>query len=114
MIYLAQIVVAIAAAIVLSYSVATTNRMTPKTDHRIRLAFVLLASGAFGELVAIFQLGHAPGVAETLFMLGNAMLSFFCRRTKPRCCVKETHDDAELHPRRTDADGHRAAEHPRC
>lgn len=99
-----QIAVALAAAVILFYSVATLNRMTPKTDHRIRLAFVLLASGAFGELVAIFQLNHSPGVAETLFMLGNAMLSFFCRRIKPRCCAKETADDPALHPFRADAD----------
>lgn len=87
--FLVQIIVALAATVVLLYSIAAINRMTPKTDHRVRLSFVLLASGAFGELVAVFQLNHVPGVAETMFMLGNALLSFFCRRSKPRCCVNE-------------------------
>lgn len=97
---LVQIVVAAAAAAILLYSISTLNRMTPKTDHKIRMAFVLIASGAFGELVAILQLGHVPGVAETLFMVGNALLSFFCRRTRPRCCVDGgLTRDPELHPR---------------
>ena len=82
---LIQITVAMSAAVVLFYSMATINRMTPATDHKIRAAFVLMASGAFGELVAIFQLGHVPGIAETLFLVGNGLLSFFCRRLKPRC-----------------------------
>lgn len=97
---LVQITVAISAATILLYSISTLNRMTPKTDHRIRLAFVLLASGAFGELVAIFQLDHVPGVAETLFMGGNAMLSFFCRRIKPRHHADGgLAHDPEFHPR---------------
>lgn len=79
-----QIVVVIAAAVVLFYSFTTINRMTPKTDHRIRLAFVLIACGAFGQLVAIFEADHVPGVAETLFVVGNGLLAFFCRRIKPR------------------------------
>lgn len=84
MTFLIQIAVAMSAAVVLFYSFATINRMTPNTDHRIRAAFVLIACGAFGELVAIFQVNHVPGVAETLFVVGNGILSFFCRRLKPR------------------------------
>lgn len=85
MTFMVQFLVACAASVVLLYSIATINRMTPKTDHKIRLSFILMAAGAFGELVAIFQLDHVPGVAETLFITGNGMLSFFCRRLKPRC-----------------------------
>lgn len=81
---LVQLLVAAAAAVILTSSVAAINRMTPATHHGIRLAYVLISAGAFGELAAILN-GHTPGIAETLFVLGLGLLDLLDRRTTVRC-----------------------------
>lgn len=78
-----QILVAFAAAVTLFYCIGCINRMTATTHHGIRAAYILIAAGAFGEIVAILD-GHAPGVAETLFMVGCGMLDFLDRRAAIR------------------------------
>lgn len=81
------IIVALAAMVVLTYSLQAINRMTPKTHHGVRISFILVAAGSFGELIAIFD-GHQPGIAETLFMIGVGVFDFVdrrsvCRQTLP-------------------------------
>lgn len=78
-----QLFVAFAAAVTLSFSISTINRMTAKTHHGIRAAYVLIACGAGGEIAAIFY-GHVPGIAETLFIAGCGLLDFLDRRGAAR------------------------------
>ena len=78
-----QIVVAFAAAVTVFYCIGCLNRMTGKTHHGIRAAYVLIAAGAFGEIMAIFE-GHVPGIAETLFISGCGLLDFVDRRCSVR------------------------------
>lgn len=80
---LLQIVVALAAAMIVIFFVDCLNRMTKKTDHFIRAAYVLIAAGAFGEIVAIFE-GHVPVVAETLLITGFGLLCFIDERSPKR------------------------------
>lgn len=80
---LVQIAVAFAAAITLFCAIGNINRMSKRTHHGIRAAYVLMAAGSFGEVAAIFS-GHQPGVAESLFMVGIGMLDFMNRRAKTR------------------------------
>lgn len=78
-----QILVVFAASMTLFYCIGCVNRMTPRTHHGIRAAYVLIAAGAFGEVLAILD-GHAPGLAETLFMSGCGALDFLDRRATAR------------------------------
>lgn len=78
-----QIVVVFAAAVTVFYCIGCVNRMTAKTHHGIRAAYVLIAAGAFGEIVAVLE-GHVPGVAETLFISGCGLLDFVDRRCSGR------------------------------
>lgn len=82
---LVQLLVAAAAAVVLFSSIAAITRMTPATNHYVRMAFILVAAGAFGELDAIMRHEHVPGVAEVLFICGIGLLTFVDRRAVSRC-----------------------------
>ncbi len=82
---LVQLIVAFCAAVVLFNAFTALNRMTAKTHHGIRAAFVLIAAGAFGELMAIMQDEHIPGIAESLFFVGVGFLNFIDRRALVRC-----------------------------
>lgn len=74
-----QILVCFAAAITATYCLAAINRMTGKTHHGVRAAYVLIAAGAFGEIIGVLE-GHMPGIAESLFVLGCGLLDFVDRR----------------------------------
>lgn len=78
-----QILVVFAAAMTLFYCIGCINRMTASTNHGIRAAYVLIAAGAFGEVMAVLD-GHVPGLAETLFMTGCGALDFLDRRATAR------------------------------
>lgn len=80
---LIQIVVIFAASITAFYCLSCINRMNSSTHHGIRAAYILIGSGAFGEVCAIFN-GHTPGIAETLFMTGCGFLDFVDRRCSVR------------------------------
>lgn len=79
-----QTVIAASSSIVLLHSGSVINRMTCKTHHGIRAAYVLVAAGAFGALMAVFD-GHVPGIAELMFMAGYGCLYLFDRRTDVEC-----------------------------
>lgn len=74
-----QILVAFAAALTATYCLAAINRMTAQTHHGVRAAYVLIAAGAFGEIIGILD-GHVPGIAESLFVFGCGLLDFVDRR----------------------------------
>ena len=74
-----QLIVTIASATTLFYSINCINCMGLKTHHGVRSAYTLISAGAFGEIIAIAT-GHVPGVAEVLFMTGIGALDFFDRR----------------------------------
>lgn len=78
-----QIVVALASAMIVIFFVDCLNRMTKATNHVIRAAYVLIAAGAFCEIVAIFE-GHVPVVAETLLITGFGLLCFVDGRSPSR------------------------------
>lgn len=79
-----QIAVVVAAVVILFKTVVIINRMCPETDHGIRWAYILASTGSFGEIVAVYN-GHAPGIAETLFVVGFGALTWLDRRWTPRC-----------------------------
>lgn len=89
MIILIQMVVIFAAAVVLFDSIGHINRMNIKTNHLIRASYILIAIGAFGEITAILA-GHAPGIAETLFVIGWGALTFVDQRDAFRCPLVPT------------------------
>lgn len=74
-----QILVCFSAALTATYCLSAINRMTGKTHHGIRAAYVLIAAGAFGEIIGVLG-GHEPGIAECLFVLGCGLLDFVDRR----------------------------------
>lgn len=80
-----QLLVAFAASVTVLYCIVCINRMSAKTHHGVRAAYVLIAAGAFGEIASIFN-GHVPGVAETLFVTGCGLLDFVDRR----CAVRRS------------------------
>jgi len=70
--------------------ISVINRMTPKTDHLIRIFYTTIATGAFGELFSLLT-GRLPTLAETLITVGIALLFLFDRRSgykarPPRNC----------------------------
>lgn len=82
---LLQILVVFAASVTAFYCFHCINRMSSSTHHGVRAAYILIGSGAFGEVCAIFN-GHVPGVAETLFVAGCGLLDFVDRR----CAVRRS------------------------
>jgi hypothetical protein len=78
-----QLLVCFAAATTATYCLGAINRMTAKTHHGVRAAYVLIAAGAVGEILAILE-GHVPGIAESLFLIGCGMLDFVDRRAVVR------------------------------
>lgn len=74
-----QIVSFTSAILILFDSIGAVNRMSHRTDHLMRIAFVLIASGAFGELIAIFA-GHEPSLPEVAFISGVGLMTICERR----------------------------------
>lgn len=64
----------IAGGSLLVHAVCVINRMTRKTNHIIRLAYILLAVGALGIVSAPLFGYSAPLVAETIIKVGVAMV----------------------------------------
>lgn len=83
-------VVAVMAAGIVLTCIATICRMTKHTNHFIRVFYTVIATGAFGELVAMLN-GSLPTVYEFLFFLGIGLLFLFDRRSgirgRSECCV---------------------------
>lgn len=83
-------IVAVSASGIVVTCLAVIFRMTPKTDHLIRIFYTTIAAGAFGELIYVFA-QRIPSVPETLIVLGVGMLFLFDRRSgfrarPPRPC----------------------------
>lgn len=78
-----QIVVVFFAAVTAFYCICCISRMSPKTHHGIRAAYILIAVGAAAEVQSIFD-GHIPGIGETLFVVGCGLLDFLDRRCSVR------------------------------
>ena len=83
-------IVAVSASGIVVTCLAVIFRMTPKTDHLIRIFYTTIAAGAFGELIYVFA-QRTPSVPETLIVLGVGMLFLFDRRSgfrarPPRPC----------------------------
>jgi hypothetical protein len=75
-----QFIAVIGASIVMVNVICSINRMSAATDHMLRLSYILISAGSFGELAAVFG-GHVPGIAEVLFVGGFGLLDQFERRT---------------------------------
>jgi len=74
----------IVSTIVLWSSICATNRMTPRTPHLIRLAFVLLGAGAAATLLTPAYLNRVPTAPELLMMVGVASLTIGDKRRRSR------------------------------
>lgn len=88
-------IVAVSASGIVATCFAVIFRMTPQTDHLIRIFYTTIAAGAFGELCFVFA-QRIPTVPETLLTLGVGMLFLFDRRSgfkarpaHPRECCKK-------------------------
>lgn len=84
-------VVAVSACGIVVSCLTVIFRMTPKTDHLIRIFYTTIAAGAFGELIYVFA-QRIPSVPETLLTVGVGMLFLFDRRSgfkarPPQPCV---------------------------
>lgn len=64
----------IAGAALLVHAVCVINHMSRRTNHIIRLAYILLAVGALGVVSAPLFGCSAPLVAETIIKVGVAMV----------------------------------------
>ena len=73
-------IVAVSASGIVATCFAVILRMTPRTDHLIRIFYTTIAAGAFGELSLVFA-QRIPTVPETLLTLGVGMLFLFDRRS---------------------------------
>ena len=83
-------IVAVSASGIVVTCLAVIFRMTPKTDHLIRIFYTTTAAWAFGELIYVFA-QRMPSVPETLIVLGVGMFFLFDRRSgfrarQPRQC----------------------------
>lgn len=83
---LIQVLVAISCAVIMVYSVLAINKMSLKTNHVMRAAYILMATGSFGELAHIFVKDHLPSIEEALFILGVGIFIVAERRIL-RCPV---------------------------
>lgn len=90
---------AAASFVALALSLCNVNRMGPETCHGVRLAVVMVATGAFASLVADLIILRVPGIAEWFLMLGVAGGLAADRRNAACPCAFKT-----LHANRT---GHR-------
>ena len=73
-------IVAVSASGIVATCLAVVIRMTPKTDHLIRIFYTTISAGGFAELFALFA-GRIPSLPETLIVLGVGMLFLFDRRS---------------------------------
>lgn len=73
-------VVAVSASGIVATCFAVIFRMTPQTDHLIRIFYTTIAAGAFGELCYVFA-QWIPSIPETLLTLGVGMLFLSDRRS---------------------------------
>lgn len=75
----------IAAAALLVHSVCVINHMSRRTNHVIRLAYILLAVGALGVVTAPLFGYSVPLAAETMIKIGTGMaliVGTYCRQKK--------------------------------
>lgn len=72
--------VALSAVGILITCMAVILRMTPETDHLIRIFYTTIAAGAFGELFSVLS-GNLPSMDESLIIVGIGMLFLFDRRS---------------------------------
>lgn len=72
-----------ASAIVID-AVWRLNLMTHKTNHLVRLAYWLVACGAFAEIYGLYS-GRSASLMEMIFIVGIGLLSIFDRRTRYVC-----------------------------
>ena len=82
--------VAVSSAGIIATCFAVIFRMTPQTDHLIRIFYTTIAAGAFGELIYVLT-GRVPNIGEMLITSGVGMLFLFDRRSgfkarPPRPC----------------------------
>jgi len=73
-------VVAIASFAILTSCLSVIFRMTTKTNHLVRVFYTTIATGAFGELFAVFA-GYRVTVYEALIVVGVGMMFLFDRRS---------------------------------
>lgn len=62
--------------------VCTTNSMHRGTKLVIRIAFILMGTGAFAALLTPFFLPRAPSYAEIFLMFGFALFAYSDRRRR--------------------------------
>lgn len=73
-------VVAVMAAGITLTCIAIVCRMTHKTNHFIRAYYVVIASGSFGEFLAMLS-GRLPTLSEIFLVSGVGLLFLFDRRS---------------------------------
>lgn len=79
---LLSFVAAVSSMVVLWRCDQAINRMGWKTHGLVRYAFLLLIAGALFELSGILFFGRPPHYAETVFLVGTAMLLVCERRIR--------------------------------
>lgn len=77
---LQQTAVLIAGLIILHYALTAINRMSARTQHGVRVAFILLAAGAFGQVLGPILTPAVGSGADLMLSGGLALLLVFDRR----------------------------------
>ena len=90
---LLQILVFVSAVLILFDAVGAVNRMNHRTDHLMRIAYLLIACGSFGQLMSIFA-GHVPSLPEASFMVGIGMMTL-CERRVFHCPILKSREDCQ-------------------
>jgi len=87
-----QLLGAMAGMIILHYALTAINRMGRETHHGVRVAFVLIACGAFAQIINPLTATELEVVAGLMISCGLALLLVFDRRcvTCPVSSAKTT------------------------
>lgn len=92
-----QIVTAIATVIVLASTLSRLYAMTPTTDNRIRVAYVLLCVASFYAFLLIVCVGYMPTPVEFMLFVGYATLQLYCRRERKRVFMRRSRHETASH-----------------
>lgn len=78
-----------AGAVIMSVSVCRINVMGSRTDHLMRLAFIVLSAGGFSLLVAPLFADIPPTWPQAISHFGFAVMLLAERRRSGGCCPKK-------------------------
>lgn len=86
-----KIAVFFGAAYVCYFCICAVNAMNTRTQHGMRIAVAVLASGCFFEAAQVFVPDYVPSLGEVLIIAGLAIGTAFNRREAICPCVQVVH-----------------------